>query len=171
MPITFKCACGESLTVADDMAGKTGKCPKCGKAVQAPGKVAPSAAAPGGADGKKPSAPRPASGRQGITFKCSKCGEGLTVPVALAGKKGKCPKCGSETVAPVPKSATSPSGSGSGRIAAAMAAKPGSLKDQFGVIKFKCSCGTTLAVTKARAGKLESCVKCGKMLTVPAESM
>ncbi|MBI3723149.1 FHA domain-containing protein [bacterium] len=37
MPITFKCKCGQSITVRDDFAGKAGRCPKCKKAVQVPG--------------------------------------------------------------------------------------------------------------------------------------
>lgn len=36
MPIKIKCSCGQSLAVSSKMAGKTGKCPKCGKALKIP---------------------------------------------------------------------------------------------------------------------------------------
>lgn len=36
MPIKFKCSCGHVLSVPDKFAGKTGKCPKCQKAVKVP---------------------------------------------------------------------------------------------------------------------------------------
>lgn len=36
MPIKFKCSCGHVLSVPDNFAGKTGKCPKCQKAVKVP---------------------------------------------------------------------------------------------------------------------------------------
>jgi len=39
MPITFKCDCGKQLTVRDDLAGKRGKCPACGKILVVPGKL------------------------------------------------------------------------------------------------------------------------------------
>jgi ribosomal protein L32 len=36
MAIKFKCSCGKSLSVPDKMAGKTGKCPACGKDMNVP---------------------------------------------------------------------------------------------------------------------------------------
>ncbi len=36
MPIKLKCACGQVLSVPDNLAGKSGKCPKCQKAIQIP---------------------------------------------------------------------------------------------------------------------------------------
>ncbi len=36
MPIKLKCSCGQALSVPDNLAGKTGKCPKCQKPLQIP---------------------------------------------------------------------------------------------------------------------------------------
>lgn len=36
MPIKFKCKCGQVLSVPSKMAGKEGKCPKCGVAIKVP---------------------------------------------------------------------------------------------------------------------------------------
>ncbi|GIW98969.1 MAG: hypothetical protein KatS3mg111_2302 [Pirellulaceae bacterium] len=36
MPIKLKCKCGQVLTVADNLAGKVGKCPKCKSAIKIP---------------------------------------------------------------------------------------------------------------------------------------
>lgn len=36
MPIKLKCSCGQTLTVPDALAGKTGKCPKCQAAIKIP---------------------------------------------------------------------------------------------------------------------------------------
>lgn len=54
MPIKVKCSCGQVLSVSSKLAGKTGKCPKCGKPIKiptpkkqaAPAKPAASPAAP-----------------------------------------------------------------------------------------------------------------------------
>ncbi|MSQ93510.1 MAG: hypothetical protein EXR98_03015 [Gemmataceae bacterium] len=37
MPITFTCACGKSLQVGDEYAGRDGTCPGCGQAIHIPG--------------------------------------------------------------------------------------------------------------------------------------
>jgi hypothetical protein len=54
MPIKLKCSCGQTLTVPDALAGKTGKCPKCQAAIKIP-----SAAA--GASESKPAPAKPAA--------------------------------------------------------------------------------------------------------------
>lgn len=36
MPIKLKCSCGQVLSVPDNLAGKSGKCPKCKNAIQIP---------------------------------------------------------------------------------------------------------------------------------------
>ncbi len=65
MPIKLKCSCGQSLTVPDSLAGKTGKCPKCQAAIRIP---AATAAAPAttssGAAAAKPAAAKPAAAKQ-----------------------------------------------------------------------------------------------------------
>ena len=37
MPIRVQCQCGQSLNVPDNLAGKSGKCPKCGGVIRIPG--------------------------------------------------------------------------------------------------------------------------------------
>lgn len=61
MPIRVTCQCGQSLNVPDNMAGKSGKCPKCQQMIRIPG-----AADGEGAPSKKPATqnlapPRPVS--------------------------------------------------------------------------------------------------------------
>jgi hypothetical protein len=46
MPIRVTCSCGYSTNVPDEMAGKTGRCPKCKSALKIPGGAKSSAAAP-----------------------------------------------------------------------------------------------------------------------------
>jgi hypothetical protein len=45
MPIKLKCSCGQVLSVPDNLAGKSGKCPKCQKSIQIPNPTAAKAAA------------------------------------------------------------------------------------------------------------------------------
>ena len=61
MPIKLKCSCGQVLSVPDNLAGKSGKCPKCQKSIQIPNpaaKATPTAATP--AAGAKTAATKPA---------------------------------------------------------------------------------------------------------------
>jgi hypothetical protein len=58
--ITLDCpACHSRLSVADDRAGKKGKCPRCGQRLLVPASGMPAAAAPGRASGSSPAAPVP----------------------------------------------------------------------------------------------------------------
>lgn len=114
MTIKFQCGCGQSLSVPDTMAGKTGKCPKCQKALKVPAPASstataakPAAAAPvkSAAAPSKPAAkpaaaatapsvkpapkPAPAPAPMGIG--------GLLDEVGLKQKTGPvCPKCGAD---------------------------------------------------------------------------
>jgi pSer/pThr/pTyr-binding forkhead associated (FHA) protein len=54
VPITFHCACGQSITVADQFAGKMGRCPGCKNPVQVPGPGGAPAAPPMGTPGAQP---------------------------------------------------------------------------------------------------------------------
>jgi pSer/pThr/pTyr-binding forkhead associated (FHA) protein len=54
VPITFFCSCGQSMTVADHFAGKTGRCPKCKNPVQVPAAGAAPAPAPAAAPAARP---------------------------------------------------------------------------------------------------------------------
>jgi DNA-directed RNA polymerase subunit RPC12/RpoP len=68
--IRFCCEqCGHKLSVPDQIAGKRGKCPKCGNVVFVPNKTAT------------------------IELHCSNCGRKITLPRIYAGKKGRCPNC------------------------------------------------------------------------------
>src|SRR5687767_3644677 len=61
MPLSVRCSCGKSLNVPDHLAGKRGKCPACGAAVEVraaapankPAKPAPEDARPGRATEKR----------------------------------------------------------------------------------------------------------------------
>lgn len=68
--IRFCCEqCGHKLSVPDQIAGKQGKCPKCGNVVFVPNKTAT------------------------IELRCSNCSRKITLPRIYAGKKGRCPNC------------------------------------------------------------------------------
>jgi hypothetical protein len=41
MPITFECACGRQLQIADEYVGKRAQCPECGAVLQVPSADAP----------------------------------------------------------------------------------------------------------------------------------
>ncbi|MBI4615648.1 MAG: hypothetical protein HY720_18670 [Planctomycetes bacterium] len=44
MSIRFQCSCGAPMQVKDEMAGKQGKCPKCGRTITVPARETPAAA-------------------------------------------------------------------------------------------------------------------------------
>ena len=44
MAITFQCSCGKDISVADEHAGKQGRCPQCGKVIAIPRPAGASAA-------------------------------------------------------------------------------------------------------------------------------
>ncbi len=112
--ITFSClGCGKGISAPVDKAGKTGKCPSCGVALQipdasgrqddAPLRNAPqpvpqgATTAPGG-NGERSRE----HSRDKITFACSGCGKGINAPADKAGKNGKCPSCGTSIMIPSP---------------------------------------------------------------------
>jgi hypothetical protein len=87
MAIKFKCSCGHVLSVPDNLAGKSGKCPKCqtGLKVPTPAKASASAAKP--AD-RKPAAAAPVNTGQIGT---------LLDDVGLIQKTGPiCPRCAAD---------------------------------------------------------------------------
>ena len=76
MPIKLKCSCGQVLSVPENMAGKSGKCPKCQKPIQIPNlaakqpspqaaQVTPQASAQ--AAGQRPPAQGPAAAKVAAT--------------------------------------------------------------------------------------------------------
>ena len=112
MPITFNCPQGHRLTCPDELAGKPGKCPKCGVVLRVP-QTSPVVAA------ITPAAPpvddEPASqlesagdgmttddlGADQILFLCPN-GHRLHGSAGLAGRPGQCPHCGVRFLVPSP---------------------------------------------------------------------
>jgi serine/threonine protein kinase len=77
--IAFLCsACGAQLRVKDELAGKTGKCPACGREVQAP--TTPTESIPEAAVGTERMAPLPPAAAEGA-FQPAQDGVTLTSPV------------------------------------------------------------------------------------------
>jgi len=117
MPIRVQCpnkTCAKSMTVKDEFAGKTGKCPACGMPVKVPA-LAPAPAkaswAPpadvdqdtveGEATTPNPERPAPQPVPPGsIRAQCAVCGKTMNVKVQFAGKVGKCPGCGKPVKVP-----------------------------------------------------------------------
>ncbi|HET6884454.1 MAG TPA: hypothetical protein VFI31_30150 [Pirellulales bacterium] len=113
MPITFNCPQGHRLTCPDELAGKPGKCPKCGVALRVPSAGATATAAPGG-DGHSPDDDPPSAlysaaegatpsqlGIDQIIFLCPN-GHRLHGAANLAGRPGQCPHCGVKFLVPGP---------------------------------------------------------------------
>lgn len=114
MPIKFKCTCGHVLTVPDNAAGKSGKCPKCQATVKVPMPKAASSTTAGATVAKtaKPNASSKSTSAKPITAKTSApksstASAGVTTPVGvmdslledagLTRRKGPvCPKCAAD---------------------------------------------------------------------------
>lgn len=88
-----------------------------------------------------------------IEFNCSKCGEALSVPSSLIGRKQVCPVCGEYALVP-------------GGKAGPADAAPKTPRRQ--IIFISCSrCSVAIGVARHHAGKKVICPKCGKKLRVP----
>jgi DNA-directed RNA polymerase subunit RPC12/RpoP len=75
--IKFSCnKCGHKLGVEDEMAGKRGKCPGCGRVIVVPEKSVL------------------------VSFQCQNCGWKISALPTQSGKKGKCPNCNLTLVVP-----------------------------------------------------------------------
>jgi ssDNA-binding Zn-finger/Zn-ribbon topoisomerase 1 len=115
MPIPVQCDCGKKISAPDSSAGKTAKCPACGKPLLIPPErsaaSAPSSAAAARPVGKKSAAAAAASRVETVSVTCA-CGKTLKAKASLMGKAVKCPACGkgvkigsASQRAPVPKAA------------------------------------------------------------------
>lgn len=102
MPIRVTCSCGQSLSVPDAMAGKSGKCPKCAGVIRIPAQssaaAAPSAnSAKSSSSAAKPASPTSAKPTKTSLSSAATGGGGLDQLFAEAGldkKKGpECPAC------------------------------------------------------------------------------
>lgn len=90
MPIKFKCSCGQVLSVPDKMAGKQGKCPKCGNAIKVPVPKKKSSKA------SQPAAKKAAAAPAGVPNAL----DSLFEDAGLTERKGPvCPQC-SEDIKP-----------------------------------------------------------------------
>ena len=93
MPIRITCRCGQSLSVPDAMAGKSGKCPKCSESIRIPTPVSNAPAAPATAgkaisQGQKKVKPVEAKPAQSGAL------DQLFADAGLEKKKGpECPSC------------------------------------------------------------------------------
>jgi hypothetical protein len=89
MPIKITCSCGYAASVPDEMAGKTGRCPKCKSAIKIPAAAAAVATKPARPAASSPSPSKPTSAL-----------DGLLQEAGLTEKKGNlCPSCGSSVTA------------------------------------------------------------------------
>lgn len=112
MPITFNCPQGHRLTCPDALAGKPGKCPKCGVVVRVPSATSVLAAPPldaGAAADEDASTLQSAAdgvsqsdlGLDQIIFLCPN-GHRLHGSASLAGRPGQCPHCSIKFLVPGP---------------------------------------------------------------------
>lgn len=86
MAIEFACAgCEKPFCVSEELAGRKGKCSRCGASWRVPEPAAPAAGE--------------------IEFYCQGCGKLFRVPENLAGRQGKCSQCGTSWQVPVPRGA------------------------------------------------------------------
>jgi membrane associated rhomboid family serine protease len=88
--VKILCSCGKKVKFPARYAGRTGRCPQCGRAIAIPqaseGAAAESAMQSSAADGM-------------IRFSC-KCGKKIKVPSKYSGKTGKCPQCHARVIIP-----------------------------------------------------------------------
>ena len=105
MPITFLCPQGHRLTCPDELAGKPGKCPKCGVVVRIPTAASPSPVPDEGDESRIESTGDNLTiddlPPDQIIFLCPN-GHRLNGPASLAGRPGQCPHCGVKFLVPSP---------------------------------------------------------------------
>ena len=102
-----------------------------------------------------------------IEFYCPGCGNLMRTPDDTAGRKGRCPTCQLKVQIPASSVAATSSESAVPRTAVAATPKP---KDPE-PIRFDCgSCGKTLSIPVANAGKKGQCPHCGKLMSIPLKS-
>jgi hypothetical protein len=106
MPITVVCPQGHRLSCAEELAGGSTKCPKCGTTVRVPAAsdseigLAPLDDSKANLAAAKLIAAKSATPVSGsVTFLCPN-GHKLNAPRAMEGKPGKCPHCGARFIIP-----------------------------------------------------------------------
>ena len=95
-----------------------------------------------------------------IDFYCPGCGNLMRTPDETAGRKGRCPTCQLKVQIPANSVASASSESPIRRTAGG--SEP---------IRFDCgSCGKTLSIAAANAGKKGKCPHCGELMSIPLSS-
>jgi len=104
-----------------------------------------------------------------IEFYCPGCGNLMRTPDETAGRKGRCPTCQLKVQIPASSVAASSSSSVSAVPRTAMAANTSGNSPE--PIRFDCgSCGKTLCIAAANAGKKGKCPHCGELMSIPLKS-
>ncbi|MFN7289086.1 MAG: hypothetical protein ACK5YR_06230 [Pirellula sp.] len=109
MPIRVTCSCGYTANVPDEMAGKSGRCPKCKATLKIPSTITGAAVAPTTASKtkgqpvakgqKQPSAAQPTGAAKSTPSPSSGALENLYTDVGLVQNKGPlCPACSAPVV-------------------------------------------------------------------------
>ncbi len=100
-----------------------------------------------------------------IEFYCPGCGNLMQTPDETAGRKGRCPTCQLKVQIPGSSVATGSSDSSIRREISPPSVKAPS------PIRFDCgSCGKTLSIAAANAGKKGQCPQCGELMSIPLKS-
>lgn len=95
MSIKFKCSCGHVLSVPDNLAGKTGKCPKCQKSLKVPVPKTAAAATVAPATRSKPSSAKPSAAKASAAP--AGLMDSLLEDAGLVKRTGPmCPKCSAD---------------------------------------------------------------------------
>ncbi|MBY0232808.1 MAG: hypothetical protein K2W96_26295, partial [Gemmataceae bacterium] len=115
-----------------------------------------------------------------ISFACPKCHLKMTVPEAMAGKRGRCSKCKAAVVVPSPITAAVPppppppipgTGPSAEEIEAAALdalSEPKKAQEEAEAVEFACpSCDEQVKLALEHAGKRHPCPHCGRIIVVP----
>ena len=96
MAIKVACVCGQTCAAGEELAGKTMRCPKCGRSLAVPN--AGAHLRPGPGTGSSP-------GAKTAVRRCNQCGSAMSAAAVLCVKcgydltgnvSGKCPECAEE---------------------------------------------------------------------------
>ncbi|MEO8493921.1 MAG: hypothetical protein ABI614_02545, partial [Planctomycetota bacterium] len=102
-----------------------------------------------------------------IEFYCPGCGNLMRTPNETAGRKGRCPTC--QLKVQIPASSVASTSSESAVPRTAMGVTPKAKAPE--PIRFDCgSCGKTLSIAAANAGKKGKCPHCRELMSIPLKS-
>ncbi len=181
MPITFECECGTKITVADALAGKQTKCPKCAEQVPVPAPAPAPSDAPAEKPTEKPAETSPeapterAEAKDAVEAKAEEAkaepaagkaeakADDEKKPAPAADEKADEKKADENAEPAAPK--TIPAATkASGGFRRLSAIKKGATK----IVRFKCQkCQNSLSVPLTNAGKSGKCPHCGEKVMAP----